>query len=544
MGGIASTLRTSYLNIRVVLADLATANKDFNALLTRLNNPILPIPNPSTSYWQQHPPFPELVDIKSPALPSSADIVIIGSGISGASIAYTLLTQTQDQSATREPCRVVLFEARNICSGATGRNGGHIKCATYADYASFKSRFGRERARKMLEFERRALPLLVGFAETEGLARAEAREVETVDVITDAGMWEKTKEMVRDLKVDVPDAGEEVEVFERELGCEKFGLDPGQCYGVVRYRAGALWPYRFVTSLYARLLSEFGSRFSIETNTPATGIETREGSGMPFVVSTPRGEIRASHVIHATDASVANLVPGTIAKIFPMRGHMTAQTPGDGLPYLDGSRSWSIMGRRGFDYITQRPGRPGDSEDGLGGELMVGGGVVQSPGQGIDEFGVWRDDQMSGPISAYLDGIMPVIFGRERWGQDSHGTRIKQAWTGCMGFTADLLPYVGKLEPGLTGRGVTYRPGSATGVEQDQVPPGEWISAGFNGEGMVLAWLCGVAVGLMALGLDDKKHDGCVGIPPGTVKDWLPEEFICSKRRVDRSDVTELGLLL
>ena len=317
---------------------------------------------------------------------------------------------------------------------------------------------------------------------------------------------------------------------------QRFELNREQCYGVVRYPAGALWPYRFVTSLYARLLSQFGSRFSIETNTPVVDIETRDDE-MPFVVSTPRGGIKASHVIHATDAFVANLVPGTTGKLFPMRGHMTAQMPGAGLSRLDGSRSWSIIGKRGFDYITQRPRQGGDD-----GELMVGGGVVQSPSKGIDEFGIWRDDQMSGPISAYLEGIMPITFGRERWGEDKHGTRIKSAWVGCMGFTGDLLPLVGKLEPGLTGRTVTSQDGKRVG--RCNVPPAEWISAGFNGEGMVLAWLCGVAVGLMALGLDEMDHEGCTGIPPGKVKDWLPDNFICSKRRVDRLDVTELGLLM
>ncbi|RAK95078.1 NAD(P)/FAD-dependent oxidoreductase [Aspergillus ibericus CBS 121593] len=537
MGAILSSLRTIYLGIRVLLADYADANADFHALLGRISAPIYPIENPSTSFWQQQPPFPELVDIQSPTLPDQADIVIIGSGISGASIAYTLLTQ----SASAEPQvgpKIVLLEARELCSGATGRNGGHIKCASYSDYALSKSRFGKECARKLLEFERKALPLLVGFAQENGFKVAEAREVETLDVITDAGMWEKTKKMVQELKEDVPEAGEEIELFEADEGCEKFELNREQCYGVVKYPAGALWPYRFVTSLYARLLSEFGSRFYIETNTPATGIEVRDDE-MPFVVSTPRGKITASHVIHATDAFAANLVPGTTGKLFPMRGHMTAQTPGSGLSHLDGSRSWSIIGKHGFDYVTQRPG----DRAGIGSELMVGGGVVQSPSKGIDEFGIWRDDQMSGPISAYLDGLMPVTFGRERWGEDKRGTRIKSAWVGCMGFTCDLLPLVGKLEPGLTGRVVPLRRNNRQ-VGRSNVPAAEWISAGFNGEGMVLAWLCGVAVGLMVLGLDDMNHEGCAGIPPGKVSDWLPDNFICSKRRVNRMDVTELGLLM
>jgi hypothetical protein len=33
--------------------------------------------------------------------------------------------------------------------------------------------------------------------------------------------------------------------------------------------------------------------------------------------------------------------------------------------------------------------------------------------------------------------------------------------------------------------------------------PAEWISAGYNGEGMVNAWMCWVALGLMVLGRED-----------------------------------------
>ena len=51
-------------------------------------------------------------------LPSECDILIIGAGFSGASVAYHLLKDG------REPLpSVTILEARQVCSGATGRNG-------------------------------------------------------------------------------------------------------------------------------------------------------------------------------------------------------------------------------------------------------------------------------------------------------------------------------------------------------------------------------------------------------------------------------------
>ena len=105
-----------------------------------------------------------------------------------------------------------------------------------------------------------------------------------------------------------------------------------------------MWPYRFVTALLSSLLADYSEYFSIETNNPVTEIQTSPaGAGHPYTVYTPRGQIRATQVIHATDAFASNLIPGLTGKLFPVRGHMSAQTPGTRFPGLDGARSWSIV---------------------------------------------------------------------------------------------------------------------------------------------------------------------------------------------------------
>jgi len=76
----------------------------------------LPRANPTISYWQD-PPDTEITDYSSSEqVPETADTLIVGSGITGSLVAWNLL-QSQGNG------RVVMLEARQACSGATGRNG-------------------------------------------------------------------------------------------------------------------------------------------------------------------------------------------------------------------------------------------------------------------------------------------------------------------------------------------------------------------------------------------------------------------------------------
>ena len=49
----------------------------------------------------------------------TVDVVVIGSGFSGASFVYHYTTGENSS-------KVVMLEARAVCSGATARNGGHM----------------------------------------------------------------------------------------------------------------------------------------------------------------------------------------------------------------------------------------------------------------------------------------------------------------------------------------------------------------------------------------------------------------------------------
>lgn len=302
--------------------------------------------------------------------------------------------------------------------------------------------------------------------------------------------------------------------------------------GALSYQAGAIWAYRFTVSIWKSLLVEFPQILSIETNTPVESISIEESGseGFHYAVQTTRGTIFVRHVVHATNAYVSHLVPGLRSKIVGARGHMSAHQPGKQFPCSDGMRSWSVIYGGAFDYVTQRPTAPGNSQ----GDLMIGGGFMRSLKQGVDQLGLYDDGAAVDALTiTHVAGIFPAIFS-PKWGM---GAGLKQVWSGIIALTGDFLPFVGLLDTRLTGRNVRNR----KSISNDTNCHGEWIAAGFNGEGMVWAWLCGVGLGIMIAGSEEEDVGEITGRPGGKLAEWFPMELQVSSGRLQTADVYNLA---
>ena len=76
-----------------------------------------PPPKGMPSFWRSRPGH--LDDHRTTnVLPTECDILIIGAGYSGASLLTHFLSQDESVKKT-----FLVLEARQLCSGATGRNG-------------------------------------------------------------------------------------------------------------------------------------------------------------------------------------------------------------------------------------------------------------------------------------------------------------------------------------------------------------------------------------------------------------------------------------
>ena len=132
--------------------------------------------------------------------------MIIGSGITGASIARTLL-QKRANAASSDPSgpAVVMLEARDICSGATGRNGGHI-LETADEYAELSDVFGEDAARKILRFRLAHLPEMLHVAGNLGLREeAQVRKVKFLSTYFGEEPWKAALGRFYRFKKDMPE---------------------------------------------------------------------------------------------------------------------------------------------------------------------------------------------------------------------------------------------------------------------------------------------------------------------------------------------------
>ncbi|EDU50620.1 fad dependent oxidoreductase protein [Pyrenophora tritici-repentis] len=527
MGVVVSILQDAFIVLVSTVSLLKALSTEFNQALKRASqSPGLPNPKPSQTYWLSDPPHPELVNVSSPELPKTADVVIIGSGIAGAAVARSLLHERRRRNSRTDE-KVVVLDARQLCSGATARNGGHIKPAAYESFSRFSKLFPKDRAAALTRFQSRHIECLVSLCESEGIECAEARKVETVDLFLDGQSFAKAVANVDELKRWLPEVG--IAVWRGDQVQEEFGVN-NSVVGALSYQAGAIWAYRFVASIWNGLLNDFPHSLSVEINTPVESISLPEEApkSFPYALKTSRGIIFARQIIHATNGFASHLVPGLRSKIVGARAHMSAQHPGQRFPYAGGLHSWGVVYGEGFDYATQRPSKA----DGSKGDLMIGGGFMRSLKQGIDQVGLYDDGPLLEPLTAiHIAGIFPAIF-HPKWGA---GAELKQTWSGILGLTGDSLPLVGRVDAKLTGRDIKRR----KRISNDEC--GEWIVAGFAGEGMVWAWLSGAALGIMIAGCEDEDLSEVPGRPGGKLREWFPRELLVSQERIRSADISNLA---
>ena len=374
----------------------------------------------TTSFWLDEPYEPR------PPLRGevSAEACVIGAGVAGLSCARAL---------AQRGVETVVLERDTVAAGASGRNGGFLLAGLAAFYVDARERYGAGRAKALyastLEAQEEIYELAASLGAGDavrraGLLRVSADEEEAEDVRRQAeGLNEDGFPATVVERADLPEA-----------------LRAAFHNACLTEHDGALHPARWIKAL-ARAAEEAGARIC-------------EGSAVgevaPPQVAAEHGSVRAPHVVVAADGAVPALVPSLAGRVRARRLHMVATEP-LGQRLVD----CPVYARWGREYFQQRPD----------GRLLAGG---------------FSDLDGEASYTDRPEGN-PVIWERiERYLAEALGVTapVTHRWVGIVGYTDDLLPFVGEV------------PGS----------PGLYAAGGYSGHGNVLGYMAGKRIAALIAG--------------------------------------------
>jgi gamma-glutamylputrescine oxidase len=325
------------------------------------------------SYWLAAE-RPRLPDVR---LSGTADVAVVGGGITGCACALAL---------AEGGLRVVLHEARELGSGASGRNGGFALRGGAMAYDQAHEWLGPEPARTFWQWTERSLDDL---AELAG------------DALERTGSLR--------LAAD-PEELAELRVEYDALRADGFAADwlaGDDLRPPVRgtFPAAILHPDD-------RTIQPARATWRLAALAAEAGAELREHSRV-----NASAALDAEHVVVATDGYPSGLLGPLEGAIIPTRGQMVATEP-----VAERLFDKPHYGRHGYDYWQQ----------------LRDGSIVAGGFRDADLASEFTDEEATTTrIQSALESFLARLVGRR--------VGIAHRWAGIFGLVPDLLPVVGRV---------------------------------------------------------------------------------------------------
>jgi glycine/D-amino acid oxidase-like deaminating enzyme len=345
------------------------------------------------SLWWQDPP-PPFATLSSD---QDADVLVIGGGITGITLAYTL--------ASRD-VGVVLVDAGWLAGAASGRNAGFLAAGPAEPYGELIALYGRGGAKAMVDIGRRSHLRVRALIDELGLA-CEYKASGSVRLA-------RTEEEAEDQRASLPLLAEDGYRMREVPVDDVVGKDAARHFRAAFLDAqdGELHPVKFLHGV-ARGAERRGAR--LFEHSRVRSARWRDGQ---WVASLEGGQVRARTVVLATNASAPLDVPALDALIKPRRGQMLSTAP---------------LGRRVIEHPTLAHWGYHYWRQTQDGRLVIGG---------------WRDLDLDGEVGHEDQTTEKIQSAIERGLQQlvPEGATIERRWAGTMGFARDGRPLVGWLD--------------------------------------------------------------------------------------------------
>ncbi|WAQ88029.1 hypothetical protein PtA15_9A154 [Puccinia triticina] len=415
--------------------------------------------------------------------------------------------QARDRLKPKEnPLKIVLVEAREFCSGATGRNGGHLTASAILATKTRSEKFSAAEAIRAVKLELKSVKDLLDLIHSncwkDDVDLVQGGNVHIFDNHKEQAQQMDELEFANSLGLDLSG----LHWLDRKAAVQDYGLRDS-LVGALRIPANNLFPSKLITKIHNLIQSKAslidGLSVELFTHTPVLKIEHMAVGNPNWMVHTSRGEFESRYVVHATNAYASYLLPQLRANlehaIVPTRAQVIAVQPKS----YSRSQIWTngFSANGGFDYLFQRPVKDADKQNAnlRNPVVILGGGRNHAPPP--FEWGIGDDSSLNDQVGKYLRSFLPLWFPSYYRNMDDGD--VVHEWPGIMGFTKDSDPIVGPL------------------VENGNKVDGQFIAAGYSGHGMSRAPGCAEVVASMIFSeLMNEEW---------TVPDWFPTHYLTIK---------------
>ena len=361
-------------------------------------------------FWVEEFPRPEGITSN---LPSEADVLIVGSGLTGLSAALRLAQGGKT---------VAVLDRGAIASGASAINGGMVSPDIKAGIKVIFDHFGPQLGHEMWQATVRSVDIVSDIARAENIdARIVRGGMAALGIHADSqAKFEKSVAWYRktvgvDWEVLGRDRVSEVAASDRFTAVlfepEGLGIQPARfAFGVATAAAAA----------GAILVDECAVRDVL-----------RDGPG--FKVGTDKGTVRAGEVILATNGyTTPEPVPELARRVVPIGSYIIVTEPlGERAARIFPRGSMTYTKRRLLNYMRRTPDE----------RILIGGRRNLHTGLDLEES--------AADLRRQLLGYFP----------DLEDAEITHAWGGKLGVPFDLIPHMSQIDGvwyalGYAGHGV------------------------------------------------------------------------------------------
>ncbi|WP_027260207.1 NAD(P)/FAD-dependent oxidoreductase [Leisingera aquimarina] len=249
---------------------------------------------------QENPTFPELTG------EAEAELVVIGGGYTGCSATL---------KAAELGTSVRLIEADTIGSGGSGRNVGLANAGLWLPPEDINAELGMETGSRLSQLLGCAPQMVFSLIEKHAIQCEPERNGTLHCAHAPSGLKDLQRRHAQLTAIGAP-----VALLSREEAVTRTGSDA--VHGALfDPRAGTIQPLAYARGL-ARAAAAAGAQ--LHSHSPASAI-SREGSS--WHVATPKGSIRAKHLIMATNAYARDISGYDAPQVIPVHYFQAATDP-------------------------------------------------------------------------------------------------------------------------------------------------------------------------------------------------------------------------